>query len=379
MGVPSVIPAAQVSRFLDHLYEAAADADHWPHALRQLAELHRAEGAWMWIQGATAPESFSITPFMAPSVMEAYGAHFHAVNPVWQRTAADPAGTVKTDSMVVPRRAMLATEFYNDWVRPQGVLAALNAVVAVDGGRQSVISVQSVREFDDEDIALYRLLAPHFERAVALSRRLRLLEMGRRHSAELLHRLDEGLVLVDAQAHVLFANGAAERAFARGALRIDDGALSLMRANDTGRLRGLIAGCAGSGFERGSGGRLSATWGSGGEAAIIVAPLRTEAAWTPGPQPVAAVLIADTAATQPPAAAVLKMRFGLTPAEAAVAIELCRGEGLRACADRLGTTRATARTHLARIFDKTGVRRQAALVGVILQALSDSAARDGGR
>jgi len=63
----------------------------------------------------------------------------------------------------------------------------------------------------------------------------------------------------------------------------------------------------------------------------------------------------------------LRSEFGLTAAEADVALEIVRGDGRDAAAERLGITMATVRTHLVRIFAKTGVSRQAELVRLILQ------------
>ncbi|MBV9078260.1 MAG: helix-turn-helix transcriptional regulator, partial [Methylobacteriaceae bacterium] len=60
--------------------------------------------------------------------------------------------------------------------------------------------------------------------------------------------------------------------------------------------------------------------------------------------------------------------FSLTGAEAAVALDLLSGEGLKASARRLGISLETARTHLRHIFAKTGARRQAELVRLILSA-----------
>jgi DNA-binding CsgD family transcriptional regulator len=68
--------------------------------------------------------------------------------------------------------------------------------------------------------------------------------------------------------------------------------------------------------------------------------------------------------------------FGLTPAQAALAHELIAGDGVEAAAGRLGLSRATVRTHLVRLFQKTGTRRQAELVRLMLE-WSDSAARFG--
>ena len=66
--------------------------------------------------------------------------------------------------------------------------------------------------------------------------------------------------------------------------------------------------------------------------------------------------------------AFLVERFGFTPAEATFAHQVCEGRGLAAAAERQGIRLSTARTHLARIFDKTGTRRQAELVRPILES-----------
>lgn len=54
-------------------------------------------------------------------------------------------------------------------------------------------------------------------------------------------------------------------------------------------------------------------------------------------------------------------RFGLTPAEARLLDILCTGVSVPQAAMRLGVARTTARTHLQRIFDKSGARRQSDL------------------
>jgi DNA-binding CsgD family transcriptional regulator len=62
----------------------------------------------------------------------------------------------------------------------------------------------------------------------------------------------------------------------------------------------------------------------------------------------------------------LRERFGLTPAEATFAFEIIKGDGRQATADRLGITVGTARSHLSNIFDKTGTKRQAELVRLLV-------------
>ena len=65
----------------------------------------------------------------------------------------------------------------------------------------------------------------------------------------------------------------------------------------------------------------------------------------------------------------LRRHFGLTPAEARLALHLIAGETLRSAEAKLSITYETARTHLKNIFSKTGTCRQAELVVVLVTAL----------
>ena len=58
--------------------------------------------------------------------------------------------------------------------------------------------------------------------------------------------------------------------------------------------------------------------------------------------------------------------YRLSPAQARLAERIIDGHDLVAAAEQLGVTVNTARTHLHRMFEKTGVRSQPALVGALL-------------
>lgn len=62
--------------------------------------------------------------------------------------------------------------------------------------------------------------------------------------------------------------------------------------------------------------------------------------------------------------------YGLSPVQKQVAGLVAEGLSLGEIAERLGITANTARTHLNRIFDKTGVRTQPALVRALLSAVA---------
>jgi DNA-binding CsgD family transcriptional regulator len=79
-----------------------------------------------------------------------------------------------------------------------------------------------------------------------------------------------------------------------------------------------------------------------------------------------AVFVIDPANAVDPSPEQLRLQFGLTPAEAVVASEIVTGGGIEDCAGRIGISQTTARTHLHRIFEKTGTKRQAQLVRKVM-------------
>ena len=58
--------------------------------------------------------------------------------------------------------------------------------------------------------------------------------------------------------------------------------------------------------------------------------------------------------------------FGLTPAEARLAIELSSGQTLEEIAEKQEINVSTVRAHLKKIFQKTDTNRQAELVRLLL-------------
>jgi DNA-binding CsgD family transcriptional regulator len=352
------------------IYDAAADFSRWPDALRLISSASASHTTVLTRQGERPGESWSIAPQCDPAYYESYRLYYHSVNPLWQRAASAPAGTVQTGSMIMPKSELFRTEFYNDFLAPQGGGSMLSAVTLVEEGRQTVIAMHRQHEFEPEHIQLFQLLAPHLQRAVQLNTRLANLDTRCEASAEALNRLKQGALLIDETAGVVFANREAERLFAAGGgLHVTEGALSADSAADTALLHALIAGCARHGAEAGAGGSLRLSRGpERAPLALLVVPLRSEAPlFLMMERPVAILFVTDPDRSTRSPIAWLRQRFGLTAAEAAFACEIAVGAGIQAAADGLQISRSTGRTHLARIFEKTGTHRQAELVRLMLQ------------
>lgn len=101
--------------------------------------------------------------------------------------------------------------------------------------------------------------------------------------------------------------------------------------------------------------------------ALVVSPL-APAAFADAPGGAAALLFVADPETRPVANEGLLMSlYGLTAAEAALTTRLLEGLDLGEVAASLRIAMSTARFHLARILAKTGTRRQAELLRLILR------------
>jgi hypothetical protein len=218
-------------------------------------------------------------------------------------------------------------------------------------------------------------LIPQLQRAVQLQLRLADIEGPTYGSAEILNRLTVGVLLVDAAARVLFANRAAEDMLrARGGLVFGRGGLRAEIPGEARRLRQIIADCAEPRRSLGgAGGRLRLSREHGLPMTVVVAPHRARYDWIDVARPRAMVFIIDPETNTVVHQESLRADFGLTTGEAAVGVEILKAGGLQAAATRLANSLATARTHLAHVFDKTGAHRQSEFAAgvTLLDALAD--------
>lgn len=352
------------------IYEAGTDFSLWPYALGRIAAAFNAPSAGIARQGRTPSECWGFSSGIDPNYEKKYIDYYHGINPIWRRASSTPVGTVQTDTMVVPRRELRRTEFFNDFLVPQQMESMLNAVVLVEEGRQTVVTVRRNEQFNAHNVELYKSLAPHLQRAVQINIKLARAELNHNASIATLDHLNDGIVFVDPDANVCFVNKAAEQYFANRDLCQREGRLHAISADDTAALHALIAKCSASGIRHRRGDFVSVRRQLGrSPLSMLIAPLPVENSFVLMPsRPMAVIFITDPDKVNNPTLMQLREKFGLTPAEANFAAEIAKGDGIQAAADRLSISRATARTHLSRIFDKTGTRRQAELVRVLLSA-----------
>jgi DNA-binding CsgD family transcriptional regulator len=357
------ISEAGILSIIDGIYSAAADFALWPEALVSLADLLGAEDAAL---GTIGPGG--ITWLQAPRTDPAYlrtYADYHDQDLVWHRIVARGVGAAVTDAMVIDQADLRSNAYHQEWSLPQGYRTKLGGLVLEEDGWRTAMVLPGSHAYTPEQTRLYKLLSRHLRRAVQINIHVAGNNAGGEVSTRLLDRMITGAMLIDGNCRLVFANKPAEALFGRGGgLELAGGRLRATGDQETAALEALIGQCVRRGLGD-AGGELVLRTDGWQRRKLLVIPLR-QAAPVLAPGLPVAILFEAVDHSEEATLARLRLRYGLTRAEAAFAAEIAKGDGKRAAAERRGISYSTARTHLSHIFDKTGVNRQGELVRLIV-------------
>jgi DNA-binding CsgD family transcriptional regulator/PAS domain-containing protein len=259
--------------------------------------------------------------------------------------------------------------FYRNWVRPQNLREACVVKVVHTADRFGIMAsiTRATRDaLGEDERQLVAILSPHIRRASMIGDLLDHRRVALNVYRTALDELATPIVLTGADARVQYANRAAERLLAgNGPLTSTAGLLAAANPVATPALIDAIARTAGS--EGALGGRgigipISAPGQSPAIAYVLpLSNLGDRALLAPA---AAAVFISTTTSSAPPPEAALATLFDLTPAEARVFCRIGSGQTITQAGDDLQIGSSTLKTHLNRIFAKTGAARQSDLIQI---------------
>ncbi|MFT3975822.1 MAG: helix-turn-helix transcriptional regulator [Sphingomonas bacterium] len=366
------ISSERLSALIGLIYDAAIDPHAWGAALEAIRAGLRAEIAAVNLQavpdGSVLLNITSNIPAHHAERMGGYGAE---VMEIWGGAAAMmslPLDQPAILSRVNPGALDFATtrnRYALEWAQPQQLIDSLAIGLARDRETLGSISFgrhRRVGKFDERAIELARLLIPHLQRAATVNRLLEMSGISRANFASVLEDLAIPVALVAADMRIVHANARARALIGeRDILHERHGFLA---AADAGIGRALAAAVrqAAAGEEgAGRGFGIAARRNGQGAAALYVMPLGHRLGWGRR-EAAAAVLVAASGGNFMPSAEIVSGLFGLTGAEARVFPLLAAGIGPAEVAARLNVAPSTVKTHALRIYEKTGVGRQAELV-----------------
>ncbi|MBZ9701822.1 MULTISPECIES: helix-turn-helix transcriptional regulator [unclassified Mesorhizobium] len=274
------------------------------------------------------------------------------------------------------------TAFFQNWAKPQGLREACITKFVHTSDRIGLMGCTTWADrgiISAEDQHFLALLSPHLRRASLIGDLLDQARVTASLYRQALDNLAVPVVLAGANGAILHANGAAERMLsAQGPILSRNGLLQAQNPAVARALLEAIASAANADASLGARGIGLPVSAAGRPAAVAyVLPLTEGTARAAFRPACAAVFISTTTSASPLPEAVLTTLFDLTPAEARVLLRIGSGLSASKSALALGIGENTLKTHLNRIFAKTGTRRQADLVKLVSDIGTPLAAHSG--
>lgn len=312
-----------------------------------------------------------------PDFLKSYMDHFAFVNPWAVHWNMAASGQILIAEDLCPSRLYSQTEFYNDWLKPQGIEAAV--AIKIDAGRGDLIRLpmhyplQLAPTYDGAAAEVLSRVRGNLGRAVELGLTLRKRTEQAIAGAALVERASCAAFVVDGTCHLCDANQAAVELFSSGLpLAVRHGRVHLAERRADGMFRNNAAALA-SGLPTELC-RIPVRVGEGSWLVSLAALPPAAGMMIPGTllasRPMILVFVrdADVRKRRTSDLSVLSMQFGLTRAEILFCERLLCGDSLDEAAMVLGIARETARDRIKVIFHKTGVHRQGELVAMLARS-----------
>lgn len=356
------VPSAEIAALIDRIYEAAAIPELWRAVLIDLARLAGAPQAVMIVSTGTRFRDWITTSPEFDALVVAHTERFPD-NIRTRRLLELRHPGFLSDLDVVSQHEIDTDPLYQDFLIPRGYGSGTATAVMVPSGDSVIVHCErsyAQGAFGFETLAALDDLRPHLARAALLSARLEMERIAT--TTRTLELLGLPAAVLGSGGRLLSAN-AGLTALMPHTLSDQPSRLAVVNASADRLLREAlgVAGRAGPVPVR------SIPIPAQDERPPVIlhlVPVRG-AAHDVFARARAVLIATPVVARDVPDAEVVQGLFDLTPAESRLAALIAAGDAPVPAAAKLGITPSTARSVLKRVFQKTGVSRQAELVGLL--------------
>ena len=366
---PMTVEMQRLSHHIGEIYDAALDPGLWPGVLRGTCDLVGASGAMLGSMDLMTPSwNAKVAVGYEQDYIDSLETKYVHLHPLVHEVMRLPVGQPVSGIGRMSPEAWGETVFYQEWCRPQGLVDAI--ALTVEKSATGLVHLglgrhESVGYADEASLRTVKLLYPHYRRAVAIGRIVDLARVESTEMVDTLNGLAAGVFLVDADMRLVHANtSGSEMLQNEAAMRQVDDMLASADPAASKALRDICQ-MVGDGGELVLHGVAVAIRGRDGEPYVAhVLPLTSGARHWRGRlyKATAAIFVRCATVERPSALSAMAQLYGLTAAETKVLVGIVEIGGVPAVAKAHGVSRETVRTHLKRVFEKTGTTRQADLV-----------------
>jgi DNA-binding CsgD family transcriptional regulator len=363
-----------VSSLIGDIYDAALDPALWDGVLPKARALIGGCAAALFSKDATR-KSLNVhydDGGLDPRYKQLYFDKYVKLDPTTTGHVFAEIGQPISTADLFPVGEFRDTRFYREWSQPQGLADFVCAVLdktATSAAMFGVFRHERDGPVDEETRRRMRLIVPHIRRAVLIGRVIDLKTAEAATLADTLDGISAGMLLVDQSGRIVHANAGGHAMLSeRSVLRAVGGRLVAIEASADQALTEIFAMAGGGDAAVGTRGIAVPLSARNGERYVAhVLPLTSGARRNAGRSYAAvAALFVHRAALEAlsPPEAIAKL-YNLTPSELRVLLAIVQVGGVPETAEALGVAEATVKTHLHRLFSKTGAARQADLVKLV--------------
>ena len=367
----AVVDHSRLDRVIDDIYETSLTPDLWPVLLERIAALFHAGFADVFARTQDRTRYNGIAHGLdAADYQDVFLGHWFNRN-VWGLTRpVELAGEIVSTREMVPVAELMHTEIFNDYLSPRGLHEGLRlSIWSGEGWIQdmSLLRPFSIGPYEADELALAGILLPHLQRAAAVTRRLGEADAILQAGMFALDGVDKAVFLLDAGGLVIRHNSSADAVLRQASLLFVKERQLVGTAHATSsQIRQAVAHAVGTASPRRSQSVLLRHPSRGEALVLTTVPLNLRADWSMLCPPAALAFITELDAPTTVTAERLVTLFGLTSAEAELALDLLAGQGIADIAERRQRSINTVRTHLRNLMGKTQVHRQTDLVRLLL-------------
>ena len=353
----------KLPELVESIYDAGLDPSLWNNAVAGIRDFVGGQACGLFSKESIS--KFGVTHYYCgadPRYIQLYSETYSKFDPL---TVLPPHGEIVSIPDLVNFDEYRKGRFYQEWMQPQGCSDAANVVLEKSSCPVMMTVLSGRRMVDPAMKHRLSLIVPHASRALLINRAITAQLTLATALADVLDNLASGIFLLDASCRVVHANSAGH---------------ALLAADDV--VRSVAGQLVTSSAEANQ--TLREAFATGNDVVLLAARDRAIPLLSPSGEryvahilPLSSVLRNGSERVVNAAGALLLRKvslggqsygeliartFDLTPAELRVFLSIVEVGGIPETAAALGIAETTAKTHLHRVFAKTGVSRQADLV-----------------
>ena len=364
----------QLSEIIGSIYDCVLAPDRWPATLSAIVEENDFSNSAITVHDlVTAEMKLQVAVGVDEEWATQAAKYEHEILQIWggaARLAEYPLEEPIIQSEATPRKTWTSNGYYMQLLKPRRLHDCVAITLIRDSTTLGAIAFgqhEDDGEVSEGSMDALRLLAPHLRRAVVIGRLFEQQALIAATFTDVLEGVAAAIVLVDESMGIVHVNASARALLGKGdPIQSKGGKLTLSNSLTNSVLVNAVAQAERqeSDLERRSI-DIPARRTDGSPTVIQVLPLRRRSHVSGLEQRAAAAVFISNAADRPRLLAdAMALLYNLTPAEARVFELVVEGRTPATIAQQLGVSLPTVKTHLGRVFEKTGCARQTDLVAM---------------